>query len=241
MANFSTKEEKVHYVFSRIAKRYDLMNSVLSFWQHKLWRNRTMKKMMVQPGESAVDVATGTGDWAVSLAKAVGPKGRVVGVDFCEPMLEIGIRKTEAAGLQQIEMLHGNAMALPFNDYTFDYATIGFALRNVPDVEHVVGEMARVVKPGGKVISLELSKPEWPPFRALYYFYFKKILPKIGSMASKDDVSYSWLPESLQAFPDREGLESIFKRAGLERVQSFPLSGGIAAIHIGYKPDHKEH
>lgn len=236
MAHFNSKEEKVHYVFSRIAKRYDLMNTVLSFRQHKTWRNTTMKLMNVQPGQSAIDVCTGTGDWAISLAKTVGKNGRVVGVDFCEPMLEEGERKIVQQGLANcVQMIHGNAMALPFDDNTFDYATIGFALRNVPDIEHVIREMHRVVKPGGMVVSLELSKPEWPPFRALYYFYFEKILPQIGKMASRDDVSYNWLPESLKAFPDRTGLEALFAKAGFARVESKPLTGGIAAIHIGHK------
>ncbi|GAX89720.1 demethylmenaquinone methyltransferase [Effusibacillus lacus] len=237
MNHFNTKEEKVHYIFSKIAKRYDLMNSVLSFRQHKLWRSYTMKRMNVQPGQSAIDVCTGTGDWAISIAEAAGPQGRVVGVDFCEPMLEEADRKILQKGLaNQVKMVHGNAMALPFESDTFDYATIGFALRNVPDVQHVIGEMARVVKPGGMVVSLELSKPEWPPFRALYYFYFEKILPKIGNLASRDNISYSWLPESLRSFPDRKGLEGIFRNAGLERVESKTLTGGIAAMHIGYKP-----
>ncbi|WP_200759517.1 demethylmenaquinone methyltransferase [Effusibacillus dendaii] len=237
MNQFSSKEEKVHYVFSRIAERYDLMNSVLSFRQHKVWRTYTMKRMNVRPGQSAIDVCTGTGDWAIALANAVGPNGRVVGVDFCEPMLEKGRAKVEQKGLSQnLELLYGNAMALNFPDNTFDYATIGFALRNVPDVLHVLREMTRVVKPGGMVVSLELSKPEWPPFRSLYYFYFDKILPRIGNAAAKDNISYSWLPESLKGFPGRLQLEEIFRQAGLERVESKPLTGGIAAMHIGYKP-----
>ncbi|MFC4768916.1 demethylmenaquinone methyltransferase [Effusibacillus consociatus] len=238
MAHFETKEEKVHYIFSRIAKRYDLMNTVLSFRRHRAWRSTTMKRMNVQPGQSALDVCTGTGDWAISLARSVGEHGRVVGLDFCEPMLEVGNQKIVQEGLANcVQMIHGNAMELPFEDNTFDYATIGFALRNVPSVEHVIREMARVVKPGGMVVSLELSKPEWPPFRALYYFYFEKILPQIGKLAAKDEVSYSWLPESLKTFPDRNGLEEIFKKTGLVKVESKPLTGGIAAMHLGYKAE----
>lgn len=237
MMEFSTKEEKVHYIFSKIAKRYDLMNSLLSFWQHKFWRVKTMKRMNVRSGQCAIDVCTGTGDWAISLAKKTGPQGKVVGVDFCVPMLEEGVRKTENLGMsEQIDMIHGNAMALPFADNTFDYATIGFALRNVPDVEHVIEEMMRVVKPGGMVVSLELSKPEGSFFRRIYYFYFEKVLPKIGAIAARDDVSYSWLPESLRAFPDRKALASIFEKVGLVKVEAKPLNFGIAAMHIGHKP-----
>lgn len=237
MVDFPSKEEKVHYVFSRIAKHYDLMNSVLSFRRHKAWRKFAMSRMQLKPGQSALDVAAGTGDWTIALAKAVGPEGRVVGVDFCREMLDCAIPKVAEAGVsKQVQLLQGNAMDLPFADHTFDCATIGFALRNVPDVLHVLKEMTRVVKPGGMVVSLELSKPIWPPFSKLYYWYFEKILPAIGSLAAKDRVSYQWLPESLKDFPDARELAKIFTEAGMEKVRFWLLTGGIAAVHIGYKP-----
>lgn len=235
--NFTSKEEKVHYVFERIAKRYDLMNTVLSGGFHKRWRKFTMRVMNVQPGESAIDVCAGTGDWTVALAKEVGPQGKVVGLDFSQEMLRYAHPKLEAAGVaKQTSMIHGNAMELPYEDNTFHHSTIGFALRNVPDVATVLSEMTRVVKPGGQVVSLELNRPVWKPFRALYFFYFQKILPKIGNLASKDDISYSWLPESLKGFPDQQRLKEMFEEAGLENVRVWNFFGGICALHIGRKP-----
>lgn len=237
MPHFSTKEEKVQYVFARIAKRYDLMNSVLSLWQHKLWRQRTMKMMNVRPGSQSIDVCTGTADWAISLAKAAGPTGHVVGLDFSKEMLAQAPKKLKEEQIEdRVELVHGDAMDLPYSPDTFDYATIGFALRNVPDIDQVLQEMTRVVKPGGMVVSLELSKPTWPIFKQLYYLYFQRILPAVGSWVSKDSVSYHWLPESLKSFPDMEQLAQKMRDIGLENVQYRPLMGGIAAIHIGYKP-----
>ena len=229
--------EFVHDVFSHIAKRYDLMNSVLSFEQHKLWRRFAMKQMAIAPGARCLDVATGTGDFAIALARASGPQGRVVGLDFCADMLAVGERKVARAGLcDRMELVHGNAMALPFPDSSFACATIGFGLRNVPDIGKVLEEMARVVKPGGLVVSLELSKPEWKPFRALYYAYFYHILPFIGRLAVGRGEPYRWLPESLIPFPDRLALAGIFRTAGLLDVRHWALSGGICALHIGRKP-----
>lgn len=237
-SQFQNKEEKVHYVFERIAKRYDLMNSVLSAGFHKRWRKITMKKMNIRPGQSAIDVCTGTGDWAIAIAQQVGSEGKVVGLDFSQEMLRYSYPKIEAAGVEkQTSMIYGNAMELPYEDGTFNYSTIGFALRNVPDIRKVLSEMMRVVKPGGLVVSLELSKPVWKPFRALYFFYFYKILPMIGSLASRDSVSYSWLPESLTNFPDQMELKKIFEEVGLEHVQVTNFFGGICALHIGRKPE----
>lgn len=235
---FASKEEKVHYVFERIAKRYDLMNSVLSVGFHKRWRKVTMKKMNVRSGQAAIDVCTGTGDWAISLAQAVGPNGKVVGLDFSQEMLKHSYPKIKEAGVEkQTSMIHGNAMELPYADNTFDHATNGFALRNVPDVKTVLAEMARVVKPGGQVVALELNKPIWKPFRALYFFYFYKILPFIGSLASRDKISYSWLPESLTNFPDQQKLKGMFEEVGLVDVRVTNFFGGICALHIGRKPE----
>ena len=232
----STKAEFVHNVFSNIAGQYDTMNSVLSFYQHKVWRDFAMAKMNVRRGASCLDVATGTGDWAIALADEVGSTGQVVGLDFCEEMLQVAEPKIEQAGISgYTKLMHGNAMDLPFEDNTFDYATIGFALRNVPDVLQVLKEMTRVTKPGGMVVSLELSKPMWKPFRELYYFYFYKILPKIGKMVVVNTEPYEWLPRSLITFPDRYQLAGLFQDAGLDRVKHYSLAGGISALHIGHK------
>lgn len=232
-----TKAAHVKAVFSDIAENYDLMNSVLSFWQHKLWRRFAMKKMNIRPGQDALDVACGTGDWTLSLARATGPQGSVVGLDFTREMLNVAHTKMVKNNLldKGVSLLEGDAMDLPFGDNTFDVATIGFALRNVPDILTVLSEMTRVIKPGGQVVSLELSKPEAPIFKSLYYFYFNRILPRVGSLAAKSKKSYAWLPESLVDFPNRKNLEQMFRQAGLSDVRSYPLTGGIAALHIGRK------
>lgn len=230
-----SKEQFVHQVFESIAGRYDFMNSLLSFRRHKAWRRFTMKKMNVKEGSSAIDVCCGTCDWTMSLAKAVGPNGQVVGLDFSQNMLSIGRQKIEQYDYSQVELVHGNAMKLPYEDNSFDHATIGFALRNVPDIKQVLSEMQRVIKPGGKVVSLELSKPVWPPFRRLYYAYFNNILPFLGKMFANRFEQYRWLPESLKNFPDSKELAQIFEEVGLEKVDTYLLTGGIVALHIGYK------
>lgn len=237
LANES-KATHVHRVFSQIAKRYDLMNSVLSFWQHKLWRHFAMRTMALKPGDSALDVACGTGDWTLSLARAVGKSGTVVGIDFVEEMLEVAKKKVAARQMDDtITLLPADAMKLPFENNSFAVATIGFALRNVSDVVTVLREMTRVVQPGGQVVSLELSKPESKLFRSVYYFYFYKILPIIGLLAVGKKEPYAWLPESLTTFPDRKGLEALFREAGLTDVKSYALTGGIAALHVGRKAE----
>lgn len=229
------KEQFVHQVFESIAPKYDVMNSVLSFRRHKAWRKFTMEKMKVKSEQSAIDVCCGTGDWTLSLAQEVGSSGQVIGLDFSQNMLDVGEVKRDRAGLDQISLVHGNAMNLPYEENRFDYATIGFSLRNVPDIKQVLTEMKRVIKPGGMVVSLELSKPVWPPFRALYFFYFNQVLPLIGKLFANRYKQYSWLPESLKNFPDSKQLASLFEEVGLERVETYLLTGGIAALHIGYK------
>jgi demethylmenaquinone methyltransferase/2-methoxy-6-polyprenyl-1,4-benzoquinol methylase len=229
------KEQFVHNVFESIAPKYDMMNTLLSFRRHKAWRKFAMKKMNVQKGMSALDVCCGTCDWTISIAEASGPDGRICGLDFSENMLQVGKEKKRKKGLDYLELIHGNAMSLPFEDNQFDYATIGFALRNVPDIQEVLKEMCRVVKPGGQVVSLELSKPVWPPFKAIYFFYFNHLLPLFGKLFANRYKQYSWLPESLKSFPDSEELAHIFESCGLVKVETWLLSGGIAALHIGYK------
>jgi demethylmenaquinone methyltransferase/2-methoxy-6-polyprenyl-1,4-benzoquinol methylase len=230
-----SKEQFVHSVFESIAPQYDFMNDLLSFRRHKAWRKFTLRKMGVSPGDTALDVCCGTCDWAIGMAELSGT-GEIVGLDFSQNMLDTAAVKIEQRGLQrQIRLMHGNAMSLPFEDNRFDYATIGFALRNVPDIVSVLNEMKRVVKPGGMVVSLELSKPTWQPFKAIYYAYFQKILPLLGKLIAKRYEQYKWLPESLISFPDHRQLARIFESVGLTDVQAYPLTGGIAALHIGIK------
>ncbi|MNO24565.1 Demethylmenaquinone methyltransferase [compost metagenome] len=228
------KEQFVHSVFQSIAPKYDIMNDILSFRRHKAWRKFTMAKMNMSQGDSAVDLCCGTCDWTISMAQASG--GHITGLDFSENMLEFGRRKVDESKLaDNITLVQGNAMELPFEDNSFDYATIGFGLRNVPDLYQVLSEMKRVVKPGGMVVCLELSKPTWQPFKGLYYFYFQKVLPLLGKLLAKRYEQYKWLPESLAQFPGREELKQTFSEIGLADVQAYPLTGGIAALHIGTK------
>lgn len=195
-----SKEQRVHGVFEKIYKNYDQMNSVISFKQHKKWRDKTMKLMNVQKGAKALDVCCGTADWTIALADAVGETGEVKGLDFSKNMLSVGETKVKTGGYNQIELLHGNAMELPFEDNSFDYVTIGFGLRNVPDYLTVLKEMTRVVKPGGMVVCLETSQPEMIGFKQGYYVYFKYIMPLFGKLFAKSYQEYSWLQESAKTF-----------------------------------------
>lgn len=231
-----TKEQFVLEVFESIAPKYDVMNDILSFRRHKAWRKFTMRKMNVKEGNTAIDLCCGTCDWTISIAQA-SKSGSVIGLDFSRNMLDYGAVKINRLELdKQISLVQGNAMELPYPDNTFDYATIGFALRNVPDLRQVIREMQRVVKPGGLVVSLELSKPTWQPFKAIYYFYFQRLLPLLGKWLVKRYEQYKWLPESLVQFPDHKQLAVIFREVGLTSVEAYPLTGGIAALHMGRKP-----
>lgn len=230
-----SKEERVHHVFEKISDNYDKMNSVISFQQHIKWRKDTMKRMNVKRGSKALDVCCGTADWTIALAEAVGPSGKATGLDFSQNMLNVGIEKVKSLGLNQVELLHGNAMELPFSDNSFDYVTIGFGLRNVPDYLQVLKEMHRVVKPGGMVVCLETSQPTLIGYRQLYFFYFRFIMPLFGKLFARSYQEYSWLQESARDFPGMKELAGIFEQAGLKNVFYKPYSGGAAAVHIGYK------
>ncbi|MYL38000.1 demethylmenaquinone methyltransferase [Halobacillus litoralis] len=230
-----TKEERVHHVFEKIYERYDSMNSIISFQQHRLWRRDVMKRMNVQPGDTALDVCCGTGDWTMALAEAVGGNGKVTGLDFSENMLSVGIKKKLAGRVRQVEFQHGNAMALPFEDDQFDFVTIGFGLRNVPDYQQVLREMFRVVKPGGKVVCLETSQPTNPFFKRMYYLYFGNIMPLFGRIFARSYQEYSWLHESAKDFPGKKELKMMFEEAGLSNVIVKSYTGGVAAMHMGEK------
>ncbi|MDF0726220.1 demethylmenaquinone methyltransferase [Cytobacillus sp. S13-E01] len=230
-----SKEERVHKVFEKISENYDQMNSVISFQQHKAWRKDTMKRMDVQKGAKALDVCCGTADWTIALADAVGPTGEVYGLDFSKNMLKIGQDKIETLQVKHAKLIHGNAMGLPFEDNTFDYVTIGFGLRNVPDYLQVLKEMYRVVKPGGKVVCLETSQPTLVGFRQLYFFYFRFVMPVFGKLFAKSYEEYSWLQESARDFPGMKELAQMFEKAGLRNVKVKPYTGGVAAMHLGVK------
>jgi len=237
MSSNSMQDSKshVHDLFENIAPKYDKMNDIMSFKQHKVWRKKTMKLMNVQPGQTALDLCCGTCDWTIDLAKA-SQTGKITGLDFSEQMLAVGKRKVQAAGLdKQIELVQGNAMELPFADNSFDFVTIGFGLRNVPDYKQVVSEMLRVVKPGGRIVCLDMSKPQVQPFKSIYYFYFEKIVPLLGKAFAKQFAAYKWLPDSLQLYLDARELKELFEETGAKDVYVKNFFLGIAALHIGRK------
>ncbi|MGD6856938.1 demethylmenaquinone methyltransferase [Bacillus infantis] len=230
-----SKAERVHGVFEKIYGNYDQMNSVISFQQHKRWRKDTMKKMNVQKGQKALDLCCGTADWTIALAEAVGTEGEVKGLDFSKNMLKIGEEKVKSRNLSQVELIHGNAMELPFEDNSFDYVTIGFGLRNVPDYMQVLKEMNRVLKPGGMAVCLETSQPTMFGYKQLYYAYFRYIMPLFGRVFAKSYKEYSWLQESARDFPGMKELAAMFEGAGFSNVSFKPYSGGVAAVHTGLK------
>ncbi len=230
-----TKEERVHHVFEKIYHNYDKMNSIISFKRHIAWRKDVMKRMDVEKDSHVLDVCTGTGDWAISMADAVGNEGEVVGLDFSKNMLKVAKEKQTNLQLEHVSFVHGNAMELPFDDATFDYVTIGFGLRNVPDYETVISEMYRVVKPGGKVVCLETSQPTLIGFRQLYFFYFRFIMPLFGKLFAKSYDEYAWLHESTKSFPNKIALKKLFTDAGFSDVLVKGYSGGVAAMHLATK------
>lgn len=229
------KEEKVHAVFEKIYDNYDTMNSVISFQRHVAWRNDVMKRMDVQTGSAALDLCCGTGDWSFALSEAVGPTGSVVGLDFSENMLSVAKERKRDTDYEQLTFTHGNAMDLPFEDGTFDYVTIGFGLRNVPNYMQVLHEMYRVLKPGGKAVCLETSQPTIPVYRQLYFFYFRFIMPFLGKLFAKSFKEYAWLHKSAKDFPDRKKLKQMFHDAHFPKVIVKSYTGGVAAAHIGIK------
>lgn len=230
------KAEYVRGVFAKIAKRYDLMNTLLSFNQDRYWRRRAVGETGLATGGRALDVCCGTGMLTLALAERVGPSGTVCGLDFSPEMLNVARAKVAQSTCgSRIELLEGDAMALPFPEDRFDAATIGFALRNVPDISVVLGEMRRVVRPGGRVVSLELAKPSMFGFKQLYYLYFEQILPLFGRLGVGVDGPYRWLPESLRRFPHQAEVAKLFEQAGFRKVDYYELTGGIVAIHIGVK------
>ncbi|MDD4169597.1 MAG: demethylmenaquinone methyltransferase [Desulfotomaculaceae bacterium] len=233
---FRNKEEYVHAVFSSIAHRYDLLNTTLSFNRDKYWRRFAVEQTGLVPGGKGLDVCCGTGMLALELAKVVGPGGHVIGLDFCENMLAKALLNIGRTPYEQvIELVQGNAIDLPFPDNAFDCATIGFALRNVSDIRKTIDEMRRVVKPGGRVVSVGLAKPGTPIFKQIYYLYFNHMVPVLGRLGIGLDGPYSWLPNSLKDFPHQSEIRDIFEDTGLIGACYHELTGGIVAVHMGEK------
>ena len=227
-------EPQVRAMFDRIASFYDPMNSVMTAGMHHRWRERAADLATVGPGDRALDVATGTGDLALALARRVGAEGEVVGSDFSEEMLAVARRKAGAAGAA-ITFEWGNALDLPYEDGRFDAATVGFGARNFSDLDRGLTEMARVVRPGGRVVVLEITTPVKPPLSTFYRLWFDHAVPVIGRLMGEPDA-YTYLPNSVKRFPGPHELAARMAAAGLTDVSYLITAGGIIAIHAGTKP-----
>ena len=224
---------RVRAMFSTIAGRYDLLNHVLSGNVDKRWRRIVATRVRERiPSSSAciLDVACGTGDLSLTLFEITG--AGVVGTDFCRPMLDIAAGKTSG----RIRLIEGDALDLPFRDGTFDAATIAFGLRNLSNVESGLAELSRVLKPGGWVAVLEFSRPANAILRPLFNLYFRRVLPLMGGLVSGSLSAYTYLPASVQKFPDQSQLSLLMEQAGFDQVRYQNLTGGIAALHLGKRP-----
>ncbi len=221
-------------MFAAIAPQYDRLNAILSFSQHKAWRRRAVRLASVSPGDRCLDVCTGTGDFAIDLSRAVGTAGRVVGADFCEPMIRNGLPKTQRTPNGPIRMMVANAESLPYPSNTFDAVTVGFGVRNVAHLDCAVAEMARVARPGGRVVILEFNRPRPCWYRPFVDFYLFRVLPRIGGLFSRREA-YTYLPESMKQFVSREQLTEIMRAAGLCDIQAHDLNLGTVCIHLGVK------
>lgn len=228
------KAAAVRRMFSSIAPRYDLLNHLLSANVDRAWRRRAVDRLGWEraPAGTYLDNCAGTLDLAVELARRGGFRGRVVGSDFTFAMLERGTPKVDRLA---IEPACADALTLPFADAAFDGATVGFGVRNLADLDAGLREMARVLRPGARLVILEFTTPAWQPFRALYLGYFLRVLPLVGKLVSKHSTAYTYLPESVRHFPEPAELARKMERAGFGGVEWKTLTGGIAALHWGTK------
>jgi demethylmenaquinone methyltransferase/2-methoxy-6-polyprenyl-1,4-benzoquinol methylase len=228
------EEPQVRAMFDRIASFYDVMNSVMTAGLHHRWRARAADLARVGPGGRVLDVATGTGDLAVELMRRVGAQGEVVGTDFSEEMLARARQKAAAGGLD-IAFEWGNALELPYASDRFDAATVGFGARNFSDLDRGLAEMTRVVRPGGRVVVLEITTPTRPPLSTFYRLWFDTVVPVIGRLTGEEEA-YTYLPSSVKRFPGPHELAAAMDRAGLTDISYVLTAGGIIAIHAGTKP-----
>jgi demethylmenaquinone methyltransferase / 2-methoxy-6-polyprenyl-1,4-benzoquinol methylase len=225
--------EQVNRMFDRVAARYDLLNSLMSAGLHHHWRERAADIAAPQPGDAVLDVCCGTGDLTLELAPRVVPGGHVVGCDFSEPMLDLARLKADARGASGVRFEWADALSLPYDAGRFDLVTVGFGVRNFADRDRGLRELARVLRPGGKLIVLEFTKPRRPPFSTFYSLWFDRLAPVLGRL-SDDPQAYAYLTESLNTFPGPHGLAAKMDEAGLERIRYTILAGGIVTIHSGH-------
>lgn len=226
-ANLDKKATDVQGMFNAVAKNYDLMNSLASLGQVRRWRKEVRRAVVTRPAMRVLDVAAGTGASSIEFVRA---GADVVAVDFSEGMLEEGRRRHP-----EIDFRQADAMNLPFKDNSFDAVTTSFGLRNIQDFDRALREFYRVLRPGGHLVVCEFSRPTWAPFRALYHFFLGTVVPGLARMASYDAVAYDYLTESILDWPSQYVLAAHLRRAGFERLQLRNLSGGIVALHRGYK------
>ena len=224
---------EVRGMFDRIAGVYDLMNSAMTAGLHHQWRERAVDRAQVGPGSDALDLCTGTGDLALALRRRIGVDGRVVGSDFSEAMLDLARRKSGEEGLP-VEFGWADALDLPYGDESFDAVTIGFGARNLADLGKGLSEMARVLRPGGRLVILEITRPQREPLSSFYSLWFDRLVPVIGSFAG-DSEAYSYLPNSVRSFPDPQRLAAMIDAAGFAEIRWLLLAGGIIAIHSATK------
>src|SRR5271170_3381794 len=230
------KAERVHSVFASVAGKYDLMNDLMSFGVHRLWKQFTLSLTGLRPGQRALDVAGGTGDLAAGMLRQVGKTGRVVLSDVNPAMLEIGRdRLLDAGHVGNVECLVADAERLPFEDDSFDCVTIGFGLRNVTDKAAALSSMHRVLRPDGQLLVLEFSTPVAPGLKPIYDAYSFNVLPVLGKLIAQDAGSYRYLAESIRMHPNQETLLDMLRVAGFGQARYHNLSGGIVAVHRGYK------
>lgn len=232
----SEKASKVAGVFHSVASKYDLMNDLMSFGVHRLWKRFTIDKSGVRKGHHVLDLAGGTGDLAEKFSRIVGEQGQVILSDINSSMLQAGRDRLIDSGITaNVEFVQANAEHLPFNDDSFDCVTIAFGLRNVTDKDAALREMFRVTKPGGRTMVLEFSKPQSDLMNKLYDTYSFKVLPKIGKYVAQDEASYQYLAESIRMHPDQDTLKSMMQDAGFDEVKYYNMTDGVVALHIGWK------
>ena len=233
---WNDKKRRVHGVFDSVASRYDLMNDAMSGGLHRLWKRFAIAHCGLRPGQQALDVAAGSGDLSVGLARRVGRSGRVVVTDINAKMLAEGRDRLLNAGVAgNVDYVLADAEALPFANSAFHCVTIGFGLRNVTDKDAALASMYRVLKPGGRLLVLEFSKPNLGPLAPLYELYSFQVLPRLGELLANDGASYRYLAESIRRHPDQETLKTMLEHAGFERCEYYNLLAGIVALHVGFK------
>ncbi|MGX5200715.1 bifunctional demethylmenaquinone methyltransferase/2-methoxy-6-polyprenyl-1,4-benzoquinol methylase UbiE [Aliikangiella sp. IMCC44632] len=230
------KQQKVAQVFHSVAQKYDLMNDLMSGGIHRLWKRFTIEMSGARPGHKILDLAGGTGDLAALFSPKVAPQGQVVLADINDSMLKVGRDRLIDKGLvNNLHFTQVNAESLPFASNTFDCITIAFGLRNVTDKQKALASMFRVLKPGGRLLVLEFSKPIYPWLSKVYDEYSFKLLPKFGKWVTGDEDSYRYLAESIRMHPDQETLKQMFTQVGFEDCEYHNLTGGIVALHRGFK------